>query len=206
MPATKDIWSYRPRTGAWWVGGVWAMALGTTAGYGVTAGPGGLLRALPWAVAVMVLAWMVFWLPRVDVDDQGVLVVNPLRTVRVPWGALIDVRTRYSLTLVTPTGQVRAWAAPGPGRHELASSGHQDLAGLPASTYDSKGAVGFGDMLSAPSGVAAAQVRRRWADLVESGAVEQGEAESTPCVSTWHLPLLATVAGGVLLGLVLAQL
>ncbi|WP_448631496.1 hypothetical protein [Cellulomonas soli] len=71
MPATKDIWSYRPRTGAWWVGVVWAMTLGTSVGYGVTAGPGGLVRALPWAVALMVLAWMVFWLPRVDVDDEG---------------------------------------------------------------------------------------------------------------------------------------
>ncbi|WP_448631495.1 hypothetical protein [Cellulomonas soli] len=80
------------------------------------------------------------------------LVVNPLRAVRVPWAALIDVRTRYSLTLVTPTGQVRAWAAPGPGRHELAAAGQQDLTGLPTSTYDSRGAVGFGDLLSTPRG------------------------------------------------------
>lgn len=206
MPATKDIWSYRPRTGAWWVGGVWALALGTTVAYGVTSGVEAFVRALPWAVAVSVLAWMVFWMPRVDVDGEGVLVVNPLRTVRVPWPALIDVRTRYSLTLVTPSGEVKAWAAPGPGRHELASAGRQDLAGLPASTYDSRGAVGLGDLLSAPSGVVAQHVRRRWAELAESGSLAQGEADMTTVRTTWHVRQGALVLAGALVGLALAQL
>lgn len=158
-------------------------------------GAGAALRLLPGTIGLGVLAWLVFWHPAVTVDDDGVTLVNPLRTIRVPWAALIQVQTQYALTLHTPQGRFRSWAAPGPGRHQVVTSVDGDLVGLPRGSFDARGSVAIGDLPSAPSGQVAAVIRRRWAHLAEHGLLELGVADDTPVRRTWNAP--ATVLLGV---------
>ncbi len=61
------------------------------------------------------VAYAVLWQPAVAVDPGGVELVNVLRTVRVPWGELVDVDTRWALTLVAGGRRWPAWAAPSSG-------------------------------------------------------------------------------------------
>lgn len=201
MGAASDEWTYRPRTSAWWLVAVWVLLVAATVSEVVAQGTGAVPGAVPWAVAGAVVAYLVFWRPRVVVDDDGVLVVNPVRTVRVPWAALIDVRTQYAFTVVTPHGLVRAWAAPGPGRHELARVGHQDLAGLPRASFDGRGSVAASDLPSSPAGIVATVVRRRWSDLVERDAIPAGEADDTTTTTTWHLRAAAVAVAAAAIGL-----
>jgi Bacterial PH domain len=63
-------------------------------------------------VGVLCLALLVR--PYVEVDDGGVVVRNPVQTVRVPWPAVQEVDGRYGLRLRTAYGKVTAWAAPAP--------------------------------------------------------------------------------------------
>jgi|GEM_PF-1407143 len=78
-----------------------------------------VLRALGVACLVATLAWTVYWRPEVEVSDGGVRVVNPWRTVHVPWPALDTVSDRWSLTLTTHDGRrVSAFAAPARGMSE----------------------------------------------------------------------------------------
>lgn len=196
MRAESGDLSYRPRSRYVSTIAAWAVIAGLTAARGFEDGTVAVLRALPLALCLSLLAWLVFWHPRVDVTDEGVVLVNPLRTVHVPWASLIDVQTQYSLTLVTPTGNHRAWAAPGPGRHQVLTAGRDELAGVSRQARDSRGAVAIGDLPSAPSGQVAALVRRRWEHLVENEQVPLGVADDTPVTTRWNVPAigLLTVA------------
>jgi hypothetical protein len=69
-----------------------------------------------WLTAVLTVLYAVFWRPKLDVDEKGVTLRNPVRTVRVPWGALRGVDTRFALTLFTVEGKYLSWAAVAPGR------------------------------------------------------------------------------------------
>ena len=74
------------------------------------------LRVAGPCAGVALLTWTVFWRPLVEVSDGGVLLVNPWRTVHVPWPALDEVGARWALTVRTTDGRTfSAFAAPAPG-------------------------------------------------------------------------------------------
>ncbi|GIG40404.1 hypothetical protein Cph01nite_21660 [Cellulomonas phragmiteti] len=180
-------------------------ALAATAAQLAADGPAAGLRALPAGAAVALLGWVVFARPRVDVDDTGVLVVNPFTTTHVPWGALIEVRTRYTCTFVTPHRRVEAFAAPGPGRHVAASATAADLRGVGPGAADGRGSVQIGEVPGSSSATVATYVRRRWNDLAEDGLLDLGQAEQTPVRREVDVRALAALGVLVLLA-VAAQL
>lgn len=156
------------------------MACGYAAAQAMAAGPAGLARALPFALVIGYLGWRTFWHPRVTVTEAGVEVVNPLRTTEIPWPALIDVRTRYTCTFVTPRRSVGAFAAPGPGRHTATQVSWSDLRGRAPGTAAPDGSVAIGELPGSASAVVADHVRRRWATLAEAGGLALGTADETP--------------------------
>lgn len=190
----EQQWTYRPRSSAVLTGATWLVAVGLTTAEVLAGGAAAGLRVLPAALLVALLGWAVFYRPHVAVDDAGVLVVNPLSTTRVPWAALIDVRTRFTCTLVTPRASVEVFAAPGPGRHSAASATAQDVRAVARGAADGRGAVSIGELPGSPSAVVAHHVRERWAALVETGRLEAGLADETPVERRTHGRLLAAVA------------
>lgn len=168
---------FRPRSAAWLTGVIWLIVLFSMASTAVTHGFPALVQLAP-LVALGYLAWWLAWYPAVVVSDAGVALRNPLLTVQVPWPALIMVDTKYALTLVTPKGKFAAWAAPAPGIFgvQRAQPGH--VRGLPEVTYGPGESVRPGDLSNSDSGAAAFHVRSRWAELIASGAVAAGEADT----------------------------
>jgi len=87
----------------------------------------GAVMTLRWAgpaSLVAIGAWITYWRPEVEVSDGGVRIVNPWRTIHVPWPALDDVDRRWSLAVSTVDGRrFSAFAAPAPGITERGSSG-----------------------------------------------------------------------------------
>ncbi len=68
--------------------------------------------------AVALATWIVLWSPHLAVDAEGVTIVNPTVTVRVPFGALVEVRVGGLASVVArfAGGRQRAvssWNAPG---------------------------------------------------------------------------------------------
>jgi hypothetical protein len=120
--------------------------------------PGSLLTALLAGAAIALLDWIALWRPRVDVVDEGVVLLNLVRRITVPWEALIHVDTKYALTLHTPGHAYAAWAAPAPGRAGAAVAKRQARADV---------------------------VRERWERLRESGALELGVADEVRARVEW---------------------
>lgn len=147
------------------------------------------------AIFSALVVYALLWRPSVSVDDQSVTLVNVMRTVVVPWSALIDVDTKYSLSLVVPGREFAAWAAPAPGRTAATLARRSDARlGNRAVARGLAHRSRPGDLTNTESGEAAYLVRERWNTLREEGRIEGGVAESTPITIRWHFVQLALLA------------
>jgi hypothetical protein len=128
--------------------------------------PGTLVAVAAPALLLALLGWTAFVNPRVEVSDGGVLMVNVLRTVHVPWPAVESVEGRYGLQLRTAYGVFTAWSATAPAgrsrRHDADST-------------------------------AAQEVRRRWESLRAAGWLDDPRLERPRARQQWHLATLVCV-------------
>ncbi len=159
---------------------------------GITAQSAAATGLLVPAAFIVVAVHAVLWRPCVVVDDEGVTLVNVTRSVHVPWAALIDVDTKYALTLRTPARAYTAFAAPSPGGagtlHARSLERRGGARGLPA---DVAGRARPGDLAGTDSGDAAYLVRSRWHELREAGRIDLGVAHETRPHVRWHVAQLA---------------
>ena len=158
-----------------------------------TSGWHATVQYLPLIAFIAWFGWVSLWRPSLDVKDDGVTIVNVFATTSVPWEALIDVDTRYALTLVTPHRRYPVTVAPAPGRLATALS-KRDMSGLSAPT-GSDGSVRTGDLPNSDSGAAAHLVRQRWGQLLAEDKVTIGTADETLIPRRVHVATIAISAG-----------
>lgn len=148
------------------------------------AGADAAIHYLPAIVLIAWLAWAWLWRPYLFWDDDAITVVNGVATTVIPWAALIQVETRYALTLITPRGRHPVTVAPAPGRLATALS-KRDMKGI-AAPVGSDGSVQAGDLPSSDSGAAAHLIRQRWQDLLNEGRIAVGTADSVHIARHTH--------------------
>lgn len=183
---------------------VWLMCLLAVVAVVTEGSVRDVIAVVPWLVLAAYVVWMLFWTPAVVVGDQGVRLRNLARTHDVAWSAIVAIRTRYNLVLVTPDGSYAAWAAPAPGVISSVRGKDQAIEHLPGSTYGAGRSIGIGDLPRSDSGVAAYHVRR---------GLERRDAGDLPAddgsvVTTWHrveLGLLAALLCVAVLATALAH-
>ncbi|TFC79378.1 PH domain-containing protein [Cryobacterium sp. TMS1-20-1] len=155
------------------------------------------------ALFVMLFVWEVLWRPDLRVSDTAVTIRNPLRTIVVPWAALVHVDTKFALTLYTPGKKFAVFCAPAPGRSLTSAGRRKTTDPVP---YVS-GSPRPGDLPGSESGEAAQLVRSRWDALQKSGRVDGGLAAQTPVTVVWawgRAGVLAAVAAASIVALLLA--
>jgi len=161
------------------------------------------LTVLAVPVALSLLAWTIYWRPRVIVDGTGVELVNATRSVRIPWQAVTGVSTRFALTIRTETGRYPATGAPAPGAYgtyaanrELSRDVRDRAAG--ADSYRQSGELDGTD-----SGEASAVVLHYW----DAWSNDGGRVGTAPVAITWHvLAIGVTIAATTLAVLALLTL
>jgi hypothetical protein len=142
---------------------------------------------------VAVVAWAVFWRPSLRVENHGITVANVFRTYFVPWPAIQQIDTRFSLTLHTSQRRVTVWAAPAPGRHRTLGLARQDFEGIGESARSEYGGLRPADAITTPTGNLAQVIRGHWENLRDAGLLAHGvdpEAETV----TWHRATIAAIA------------
>ena len=112
------------------------------------------------------LGWAAFWQPHISVSDGGVIVVNTLRTIEVPWPAIEEVEGRYGLKLLTAYGPVSAWGAGAPTGRSRARAQQSEASAL------------VGERLSA---------------LRAAGYLDDPRLERPRLVRTWHTPVVVAL-------------
>lgn len=150
------------------------------------------------ALAVTVTAYVYFVAPRVIVSPAGITVENSWREHVIPWGALVDVETRFDLTLVTSQGRVHAQAAPTPG---LMSGLRRrpDPGRPPGAAGPAPGRARPGGASPSVSEALAEVIRDHLAALGAAGALDRTQRP----VTTLRVTSLALTAGGLALAVVL---
>ena len=143
---------------SWFVGSV---------GLGVQAAIG----TLPIVLLFSYLALIVFWLPKVSVEDDLVRISNIFREHTINLSAIKRIDTRFALTIYTATKKYSAWGAPAPGRHASIFASKDEGSHLPESTYLA-GTVRPGDLINTDSGAAAAHIRRLWERRTDTENIE----------------------------------
>jgi hypothetical protein len=156
----------------------------------------GIRYAWPILLAAT-LAWALFWRPSLRVQEHGVTVENVLRTHFVPWPAIVDVDTRFSLTLHTVKGRIPVWAAPAPSRHRTLGLASKDFDGVADSARSELGGLRPADALTVPSGNLAQLIRGRWERLRDAGLFASGVDPEAMTV-TWHWATVTAIAALVL--------
>lgn len=193
VPHAGNVEVFKASTNKWFAWLSWLVAALGLVVTAATGGPAALVGAGP-LLLIGFLGWLLFWMPSVVVHDGGITLENPFRSVDVPWAALVNVDTRYALTLVTPARNYVSWAAPAPGIWGGRNARPEDLKGLPSATYGPGKSVRPGDLKTTDSGQAARLVRGRWEALVEAGALDAGNAETTAVRVTFRWTALAATA------------
>lgn len=191
--------TFRPTFGRGMAGAVIGLCVFAALGV-VPEGRDAMFDVWPGLGLVGVTAWTCYWHPKVVVTDGGIEVVNPLRTFDLPWSAVVDIETKWALTVRTSAGTIRAWAAPSPGRQILRSQQPQErrLAGLPKNSSGRPS-----DLATTESGAAAQIVRQRWLRIVEDGhirrstphgaAIEGSVIEGEGHRLRWHVQVIAVL-------------
>lgn len=176
---------FKPRFGKWFAGLTWVLAGIGIALSVVGDGVDGLISAWP-LLALAYFGWLLFWYPSVVIAHDAVTLNNPLRSVDVPWAALIHVDTKFALTLVTVRGSHTAWAAPAPGVWGTHRGKPEHVQGLPESSYGPAQSIRPGDLKNTDSGAAAFLVRTHWAELVDGGTLDVNATETATVVHRIH--------------------
>ncbi|MFC5501001.1 PH domain-containing protein [Lysinimonas soli] len=140
------------------------------------------LRATPAVMLVGAGAFVLFWMPRVELSPADLRIVNPLRTRRISWPAIVDIETRWSLTIDTAGGRVTAWAAPAPG----------PASQLGRMRRDAYNRVSINDRgVSRGNELARSLVVRQWEAYRDEGVL--GAVEGAGVTTSWNWPAVAVV-------------
>ena len=105
--------------------GLQTLRPGSSIAVGIAALVAGLALAVPallssyrsWplisgVVLALVLVWLSVVRPHVKLHDEGVRIVNPLRTIDITWPMITGVRSRWSLELLSGAQKFTAWGMP----------------------------------------------------------------------------------------------
>ena len=195
-----DVFVFRPRTGiaacALWalLGVVWLAAAAESGGWPLA------LSQLPLVGFASTVVYAACGRPRVIVGPDDVVLRNVVRDVTVPYSAITDIQTRYTLTLTTADGgRHQAWAAPASGRFGAARVTEEErkTLGWSGPVHEIPASAG----LRSDAGAAAVAIRRRWQPLLEGVAQPPGIVHITWAAGI--LAALAIFAVGLLLSILL---
>lgn len=103
----------------------------------IFAGAWAQLPSLLCTLAIIdILIWLMFINPRIEFDENRVVVINPFRVFSSEWGAIKGFETKFGLTFVTEGKKFVAWSAPAPSRREIRRVDKRDLRGTELAKHE----------------------------------------------------------------------
>lgn len=143
--------------------------------------------------------------PRITADDSGVRIVNPLRDVAVPWGAVTEVEALDTVRVYTGEGRYfRCWAVQVANRQRRRAHSRRLGGRAGAGSAGSSSSAGMGRTSSGPSPeIADRAARRTRAEYVASVLDETAQrarrdaAPGRTATVSWSWLSLALLGSGV---------
>ena len=116
-------------------------------------------------IAVMVLGGFIYFVihrPSLLIDENGVIIQNPINRFQLSWSEVTEIETQYALTFYTTDRKYIAWAALAPGRYH-----HRTVNSAEVKFMIPKDVtlIRAGDSPRSDSGAAAYIARMRWQEF-----------------------------------------
>ncbi|MEH3089418.1 MAG: PH domain-containing protein [Microbacterium arborescens] len=109
--------TYRPVSATIAVVGTGLLGLFLLGDAVVRTGVASALMIAPWVLLAVWVIYTLLYASHISVDDEAVVVANPLRVTRVPWPEVTDIRMRWQVTVDTRDGHsIAAFGGPSPSR------------------------------------------------------------------------------------------
>lgn len=164
----SNIESFRPRSGyllaftAYFA--ISAFAYVNILDYGFRGG----LPTLAWGLWLCALLYLIFIHPKVIFSDEGLVIVNPLKTITIGWHEISEIDARFTMYVThLPTGvKVHAFAAQAPGRYHSRNIHPNEIKGL---RIGDSTMIRAGESPRSNSGAATAIARARLENFSKSG-------------------------------------
>lgn len=195
--------TYRAKSATWYTGFAVFLAVTVLVALTVSGGADALVSR-GWSLVFLAYAvWYTLGRSKVVVGEHEITVVNPFITHTVNYAALIDVSTRYNLTLVTPKKRYQAFGIPAGGMVASMRARPADLERLPTITYGAGGGVRTSDLPNSLAGAVALVIRGYWQELVEADALSRVPAAYSSRVDRVGLAIFAVLLVAAIIGLIL---
>lgn len=113
---------------------------------------------------ILAIAAYVVWIrPKLVLRDDAIEVVNPLTTQVIPYADVLDLETKWALTIVHKGGKTTVWVAPASGKRRWIAEKSFGWygSGVPLSESRDAGSESMSASLSSLSGQAAYRIRER---------------------------------------------
>jgi hypothetical protein len=154
----NNIQTFRPKSGYIFAGIVGAIFIGLFAVVLVEGNWQATLASAGLCSFACVSAWLIYIRPKLELFDEGMRVVNPLRTFTLGWESVDAIDTKYALEIFTDGKKITVFAAPAPSRYHARKMRVEDVKGLGFKAGES---IRAGDSPRSHSGVAAHLARTK---------------------------------------------
>lgn len=179
------------------------VALSVLAALAYSGGPLTLLKQGWGVLFVAYTVWYLLGRPSVIVDEHDITVLNPFMTHTVNYAALIDISTRYHLTLVTASKSYQAFGVPASGMVASLTAHRQELRNLPAITYGLGRSLRTSDLPNSAAGALALMIRGYWQEQVEDGALDNVQPVQVSALDLRGTAIFGALLTATLIGLAL---
>ena len=114
-------------------------------------------------LALAGLTYLLWIRPKLVLRDDGVEVINPLSWVFIPYKEIVELDTKWALTIIHQRGKTRVWVAPASGKRKWIADRTFGWYGsnVPLSDARYTGAESMSASLDSLSGQAAYMIRER---------------------------------------------
>lgn len=158
--------TYRPRANLIFAGfGVVLCGLFTWSSFYQSSATSEFTSALV-ALFVLICIYIFLIRPKISFGDEGVVITNPFEEITVGWADVVQLDTRWALSIETKEFTVSSWAATASGRHRGRSIHHTEIKGLDIQFGES---IRKSDSPHSDSGAAAFRARVRLKRFQDSG-------------------------------------
>lgn len=154
----NNIQTFRPKSGYIFAGIVGAIFIGLFVVVLTEGNPEAIVASAGLCGFACVSAWLIYIRPKLELFDEGLRIVNPLRTFTLGWEKVDAIDTKYALEIFTDGKKITVFAAPAPSRYHARKLKSQEVKGLGFKAGES---IRAGDSPRSHSGVAAYLARTR---------------------------------------------
>ena len=157
---------YRPTSSWVYFGFIAAVELSVIIAFAVAGKTQDVILSLINSIAADALCYILLVRPKLVYSDEGILIVNPLRSFDIGWEVANEFDTRFSFKVETDEGTFGAWAATAPGRMSTRHMHESDYRGT---GLGSRKVISPSDNPRAESGVALILALKRKSEAVAAG-------------------------------------